>query len=104
MCVCVVTLCHVHLFATPWTTGRQAPLFMEFPKQEYWSGFLFTPSGHLPDPRIKPTSLVSPAQAGGFFTVPPGKPSNHLNTALEGSYPHHYTTNAEYCFGNSGGH
>ena len=24
--------------ATPWTVGRQAPLFMEFSRQEYWSG------------------------------------------------------------------
>ena len=33
-----------------------------------------TPEG-LPDPGIKPLSLVSPALAGGFFTtVPPGKP------------------------------
>ena len=24
------------LFATPWTVARQAPLFMEFSRQEYW--------------------------------------------------------------------
>ena len=36
------------------------------------------PSGALPDPGIKPKSLMSPALAGGFFTilVPPGKPPN----------------------------
>ena len=28
-------------FATPWTVARQAPLFMGFPRQEYWSGLLF---------------------------------------------------------------
>ena len=29
---------HVRLFATPWTAAHQAPLFMGFSRQEYWSG------------------------------------------------------------------
>ena len=29
---------HVQLFATPWTVAQQAPLSMEFSRQEYWSG------------------------------------------------------------------
>ena len=29
-------------------------------RQEYWNGLLFPPPGDLPDPRIKPTSPVSP--------------------------------------------
>ena len=28
------------LFAVPWTVSRQAPLSMEFSRQEYWSGLL----------------------------------------------------------------
>jgi len=28
----------------------------------------FSPPGHLPDPGIELTSLLSPALAGGFFT------------------------------------
>ena len=28
----------VRLFATPWTAAYQAPLSMEFSRQEYWSG------------------------------------------------------------------
>ena len=33
------------------------------------------PLGDLPDPRTKPTCLMSPTLAGGFFTTrPPGKP------------------------------
>ena len=28
----------VQLFATPWTIAHQAPLSMEFSRQEYWSG------------------------------------------------------------------
>ena len=31
-------LSHVRLFATPWTVAHQAPLSMEFSRQEYWSG------------------------------------------------------------------
>ena len=32
-------LSRVWLFVTPWTVTRQAPLFMGFSRQEYWSGF-----------------------------------------------------------------
>ena len=28
------------LFATPWTVALQVPLFMEFSRQDYWSGLL----------------------------------------------------------------
>ena len=65
----------VQLFATPWTVARQAPLSMEFLRQEYWSGLPLPSSGYLPVPGIKPMLLASPALAGGFVTtVPPGKP------------------------------
>ena len=30
-------LSHVWLFLTPWTIAHQAPLSMEFSRQEYWS-------------------------------------------------------------------
>ena len=40
----------------PWAVSHQAPLSMEFSKQEYWNGFPFTPPGHLPDPGIEPVS------------------------------------------------
>ena len=55
--------------ATLWTVARQAPLSMGFSRQEYWTGLQFPPPGDLPDPRIEPTSLASPALAGGFFTT-----------------------------------
>ena len=61
----------VQLFVTPWTLALQAPLPMEFSRQEYWSGLSFPNLGDLPDPGIKPTSLVSPALAGRFFTIVP---------------------------------
>ena len=56
---------------TPWTVACQAPLSMEFPRQEYWSGLLFYSPGDLPGPEIEP---VSPALVGFFTTEPPGKP------------------------------
>ena len=38
--------------ATPW--ALQAPLSMEFSRQEYWSGFSFPSPGDLPNPGIEP--------------------------------------------------
>ena len=49
-----------------WPVACQAPLSMEFSRQEYWSGLPCPPSGDLPKPRIE---LVSLASAGGFFTT-----------------------------------
>ena len=46
-----------------------APLSMGFSRQEYWSGLSCPPPGNLPDPGIKPTSLMSPALADRFFTT-----------------------------------
>ena len=53
-----------HSFETPWTIARHAPLFMGFPRQEYWSGLPYPPPGDLPDPGMEP---ASPALAGGFY-------------------------------------
>ena len=36
-------------FATPCTVACQAPLSMEFSRQEYWSGLPFPPPENLPD-------------------------------------------------------
>ena len=47
---------------------------MGFSRQEYWSALPFPSPGDLPDPETEPASLMSPALAGGFFTIePPGK-------------------------------
>ena len=69
VCMSMRLLSRVRLFATPWTAACQASLSMVFPRQEYWSGLSFPPLGDLFDPEIKPTSLGSPALAGGFFTI-----------------------------------
>ena len=42
--------------AIPWTVTLQAPLFMEFSRQEYWSGLLVPSPGDLPNPGIKANS------------------------------------------------
>ena len=55
--------------ATPQTVALEASLSMGFPRQESWSGLPFPFPGDLPDPRIKPMSLVSPALAGRFLTT-----------------------------------
>ena len=58
----------VQLIVTPWTVAyRTVALCMGFSRQEYWSGLPFPTPGHLPNPEIRPTSLMSPALAGGFF-------------------------------------
>ena len=93
VCVCVrvqmftcaqlcLTLCKSMDYIT-----CQAPLSIEFSRQEYWSGLPFPLPGYLPNPGIKPAiepeSLVSPALAGRFFTtVPPGKPMLYGRTLL----------------------
>ena len=51
------------------TIAHQAPLSMEFSRQEYWSGLPCPPPEDLPNSGIKPTSLMCPALAGGFFTT-----------------------------------
>ena len=61
---------------TPWTGAHQAPLSMEFPRQEDWSGLPFPSPGDLPDPGIEPVSL---GLVGIFFTTePPEKPFDTL--------------------------
>ena len=64
----------VRLFATPWTVARQAPLSVEFSRQEHWSGLPFPFPGDLPDPGIE---AASPAvQADSLLWEP------HLQTVF----------------------
>ena len=60
---------HAWLFVTLWTLVLQAPLFMGFSRQEYWSGLLCPPPGDLSDPGIELMSLKSPSMACRFFTT-----------------------------------
>ena len=84
VCVCAPSLSRVRLFSTPWTVACQAPLSKGFSRQEYWGELPFPPPEDLPKPGIKPTSLASPALAGGFFTTEPlGKPCFHKCNILK---------------------
>ena len=58
----------VQLFATPWTVVLQAPLSMEFSRQEYWSGLLSLLQGIFPTQGSNPCLWHFPL-AGGFFTT-----------------------------------
>ena len=65
----VLMLSRVLLFVNLWTVAQQAPLPMEFSRQEYWSGGPLPTAGDLPDPGIETKSLVPPALADRFFTT-----------------------------------
>ena len=69
-------LSHVWFFATPWTVACQAPLSMEFSRQEYWSGLPSHSPRDLPDPGIESTSPI--LQADSLSSEPLGKPSIYL--------------------------
>ena len=59
----LISLSCVWLFVTPWTVAHQAPPFMGFSRQEYWSGLPFPSPGELPYPGIKPGSPTLQADA-----------------------------------------
>ena len=50
---CYMPVCSVACVSMiPWTVAHQAPLFMEFSRQEYWSGLPFPTPGDLSQPGI----------------------------------------------------
>lgn len=67
----VCMLSRVQLFVAPWAVAYQVPLSMKFSRQEYLSGLSFPTPGALPDPGIKPLSLV---QVDSLPLASPGKP------------------------------
>ena len=67
--------------ATPWTVAFQAPLFMRFSRQEYWTGLPSFPfPGGLPDPGIEPGS---PALQADSLLSEPLFPTVELLLALQ---------------------
>ena len=71
--VLVTQLCQ--LFVTPWTVAHQAPLYVGFSRQEYWSGL---PSpGDLTNPEMEPRSPA--LQADSLPSEPPGNAFTYLN-------------------------
>ena len=66
----VKLLSRIRLFVTPWIVAYQAPPFVGFSRQEYWSG-LPSSGFDLPDPGIEPRSPTLRADA--LPSEPPGK-------------------------------
>ena len=58
---------------TPWTAAHQAPLSMEFSRQEYWSRLPFPFPGDLPNPGMEPRS---PASQADYHQSHEGNPSS----------------------------
>ena len=71
VCVCY-TLSRVQLFAVIQTVAHQAPLSMEFSRQEYWSGLPFPSPEDFSNPGIKPGSPA--LQVNSLPSQPSGKP------------------------------
>ena len=59
---------------TPWAVAHQAPLSMEFSRQEYWSGLPFPSLWALTNPGIEAGSPV--LQADSLPSEPPEEPIN----------------------------
>ena len=69
------SLSRVTLNVTAWTVARQAPLSMEFSRQEHCRELPFPTAGNLPYPGTERVSFASPALVSGLFTTEqPGKP------------------------------
>ena len=64
----VKLLSRVRLFATSWTVAHQAPLSVEFSRQEYWSGLSFPFSRGSSRPRNR-TRVSRIAKENRCFTV-----------------------------------
>ena len=83
---------YVWLFAPLWTIARQSALSMGFSRQEDWPGLPWPPPGDLPDPGIKPPSLMLPALAAGSLPlVPPGKYNVNIILYAPGNQNIHVT-------------
>ena len=70
----------VQLTMIPWTVAHQAPLFVEFSREEYWSGLPFPSPGDLPNPWTEPGLLPDP----GIEQVSWALPADSLLTELWG--------------------
>ena len=76
----VKLLSPVQLFSTPWTVACQAPLFIEFSRQEYCSGLPFSSPGDLPNSGTEPRSPA--LQADCLSSESTGKPDHKLNNCI----------------------
>ena len=87
--VVVDMLSCVQLSSILWPIACQAPLSMEFSRQEYWSGLPFPPPEDLPDAGIEPESSVAPALQIDFL---PAEPWGSLSCVDPGFLPNNLAT------------
>ena len=76
-------------FATPWIVVCQAPLFMRFPRQEYWSELPFPSPRDLHYPGIEPVSPVWQADSLPLSSLG----SLHINLVNIYYHEHSHTIN-----------
>ena len=74
VCVCVCACLVMSDSTTPWTVACQAPLFVGFSRQPYWSGLPFPTPGDLLNPGIEEKSCISSIGRQIRTTASPGKP------------------------------
>ena len=84
--LCLVS--HVWLFATPWSVAHQAPLSIEFSRQEYWSGLPYPSQKDLPNLGVEPRSPS--LQVDSLPSKPLGKPKN-IPYSRGSSWPRNWT-------------
>ena len=87
MCVCAHSVVP-DSFVTPWTVAHQAPLSVEFSRQEYLGGLPFSTPEGLPDPGIKAASLCLWHWQVEIYTIPlepPSPPSRSSQSTRLGS-------------------
>ena len=78
-------LSHVLLFVTAEIVSYQAPLSLEFSRQEYWSGLPFPSPGHLPQPLIN-LDLLQCRQIL-YYLSHQGRPSNNKTVVKSALHP-----------------
>ena len=86
---------HVWLLVVPWTVACQAPQFMGFSRQEYWSGLPFPPAGDLSNPGTGPGSPAF--QVDSLPSEPPEKLQTFLQEGGQNWTPYllpEYSTNS----------
>ena len=76
------SLSHVQLFVTPWTVAHQAPLSMEFSRQEYWSGWPVPSPGDLSEPEIRHGSPALQVFFFFFFFFKPSEPPENRSIKI----------------------
>ena len=82
ICACVLSCFScVQLCETLRTAACQAPLFIGFSRQEYWSELQCPPPGNLPDLGIEPMSLMSPALTNNIVRF---KKKKKIETIMKG--------------------